>query len=571
MSKVKIIDKKSEKSIKYERELLSHLKSPFIVNMSYAFQDFEYLYRVMDLLTGGDLRYHICKHRRFSESQTRFFIACIILGLEYIHSKKVIHRDIKPENLVLDENGYVRITDFGIAKVFSSKNANETSGTPGYMSPEVMKGQNHTKAVDYFALGVIGYELMLGKRPYTGKSRKEIKEQMMAKQAMIKIEEIPDFWSEDAVDFINRLLMRKPEKRLGYKNIDELKSHPWLKHFPWKSLMDKKIEAPFIPEKKDNFDKKYCSSTDKIGVDTATRYEQYKMSKNYQQVFINFTYYPMLDGNDDDTNNGNKSSNSRNGNNLLLEYYKKRCQSAGVNIKITNNSYYPKQNKILSPKGHITEQDKSISSSKAFKSIKRYKSNQGITSLNLSTNKQITTKISTFYNQPKGNSSNNTINKSFLNRGVLTPTNKKEIISIKAKGHSKSKESFALSNVLKQIRSSSHNTVKEQRPDSKNSTNSKTIVNRSRSKNKASSILSKPQGGIVGLAVHKVNSNNYKTINVINKKSESSTDKTLNNSGSAQLIKTKKNATNSCNTTGSSSTGNNNNYISVQSKIVKQK
>lgn len=158
-----------------------------------------------------------------------------------------------------------------------------------------------------------------------------------------------------------------------------------------------------------------------------------------------------------------------------------------------------------------------------------------------------------------------------MNRGVLTPTNKKEIISIKAKGHSKSKESFALSNVLKQIRSSSHNTVKEQRPDSKNSTNSKTIVNRSRSKNKASSILSKPQGGIVGLAVHKVNSNNYKTINVINKKSESSTDKTLNNSGSAQLIKTKKNATNSCNTTGSSSTGNNNNYISVQSKIVKQK
>ena len=123
MSKVKIIDKKSEKSIKYERELLSHLKNPFIVNMSYAFQDFENLYLVMDLLTGGDLRYHICKHRRFSESQTRFFIACIILGLEYIHSKKVIHRDIKPENLVLDENGYVRITDFGIAKIFSSKNA----------------------------------------------------------------------------------------------------------------------------------------------------------------------------------------------------------------------------------------------------------------------------------------------------------------------------------------------------------------------------------------------------------------------------------------------------------------
>lgn len=83
--------------------------------------------------------------------------------MEYIHSNNVIHRDIKPENLVLDQKGYVKITDFGIAKLFSGKNANETSGTPGYMSPEVMKGIDHTSAVDFFALGVIGYEFMLGR------------------------------------------------------------------------------------------------------------------------------------------------------------------------------------------------------------------------------------------------------------------------------------------------------------------------------------------------------------------------------------------------------------------------
>ena len=85
------------------------------------------------------------------------------MGLEYIHSKSVIHRDVKPENLVLDENGYVRITDFGIAKIFSNKNSSETSGTPGYMAPEVMNRQNHTLAVDYFAVGVIGYEFMMGR------------------------------------------------------------------------------------------------------------------------------------------------------------------------------------------------------------------------------------------------------------------------------------------------------------------------------------------------------------------------------------------------------------------------
>ncbi len=92
-----------------------------------------------------------------------FFVACLLLGLEYIHSNNVLHRDIKPENLVLDERGYVRITDFGIAKVYQKENSSETSGTPGYMSPEVMCAQNHNIAVDYFAVGVIAYEFMNGK------------------------------------------------------------------------------------------------------------------------------------------------------------------------------------------------------------------------------------------------------------------------------------------------------------------------------------------------------------------------------------------------------------------------
>jgi serine/threonine protein kinase len=137
--------------------------------MIFAFQDFENLYLVMDLLTGGDLRYHVSRHKKFTEEQTsiliiklEFFVCCILLGLEYIHTNNIIHRDIKPENLVLDDKGYVRITDFGIAKFYQKENSSETSGTPGYMSPEVMCAQNHTIAVDYFALGVIAYEFMMG-------------------------------------------------------------------------------------------------------------------------------------------------------------------------------------------------------------------------------------------------------------------------------------------------------------------------------------------------------------------------------------------------------------------------
>ena len=117
----------------------------------------------MDLLTGGDLRYHIAKYRKFTEEQTKFFIANIIVALEYIHGKSILHRDIKPENLVFDEKGYLRVTDFGIARIWNPENSKETSGTPGYMAPEVMCRQSHGVAVDYFAVGIIGYECMMGR------------------------------------------------------------------------------------------------------------------------------------------------------------------------------------------------------------------------------------------------------------------------------------------------------------------------------------------------------------------------------------------------------------------------
>ena len=291
MSKLKIVDKKSEKSINSEREFLSKLRHPFIVNMHYAFQDNDNLYLVMDMLSGGDLRYHITKNRRFSEEQTRFFIGCIIIALEYIHNNNVIHRDIKPENLVLDDKGYVRVTDFGIAKENCEDNSSETSGTPGYMSPEVMVGKNHSFPVDFFAIGVIGFEFMNGVRPYVGRNKHEIKEQMFSKQVMIKTDDIRQGWSLESADFINLLLKRKPSHRLGFQNgAKELMDHPWLKYYPWKELKEKTLPSPFIPDKKDNFDRRYCESKDKIGESTKMRYEEILFENDYQQLFIHFKY-----------------------------------------------------------------------------------------------------------------------------------------------------------------------------------------------------------------------------------------------------------------------------------------
>ena len=138
---------------------------------------------------------------------TEFFIACIIIGLSYIHSQNIIHRDIKPENLVCDKEGYIRITDFGVAKRNMPDNSSETSGTPGYMAPEVLFTQNHSFPADYFAIGVIGFEFMFGIRPYLGRSRKEIKDVIVHQQVRITYDDLPDGWSNEAADFINSVFI----------------------------------------------------------------------------------------------------------------------------------------------------------------------------------------------------------------------------------------------------------------------------------------------------------------------------------------------------------------------------
>lgn len=228
-------------------------------------------------------------HINYCYNDIEFFLACLILGLEYIHDNTVIHRDIKPENLVCDERGYIRITDFGVAKKYHKDNASETSGTPGYMAPEVLCAQNHSYAVDYFALGVIGYEFMLGKRPYHGRSRKEVKQDVLSKQVIIKPKDIPIDWAFEAIDLINNLIQRKPNQRLGCNGIKEIKSHPWFNGFSWKLVAQKKMDSPFIPKLGDNFDQHYCEGEDKINEETQNRYNNYKKSESYEMFFKKYT------------------------------------------------------------------------------------------------------------------------------------------------------------------------------------------------------------------------------------------------------------------------------------------
>ena len=298
MLKKKIIDKRSEVGILYERDLLSRMTHPFIVNMHFSFQDIDYLYIIMDLMLGGDLRYYYCKHHKFSEKESRFIIACLILALEYIHSNNIIHRDLKPENLVFEENGYLRITDFGIAKYIKDACDKDSSGTPGYMAPEIMLGNEYNCSSDYFGLGIIAYELMLNRRPYFGRNRKEIKEKILASQIQIKRNEVPENWSFEAADFVNKLIQRKPIKRLGYHGIQEIKAHPWFKYYNWKNLYLKKEIAPFIPpQNTDNYDKKFCNNPEIIGLNTKERYEKIVSSEKYKIAFNSYFYFNRYNSN----------------------------------------------------------------------------------------------------------------------------------------------------------------------------------------------------------------------------------------------------------------------------------
>ena len=292
LSKCKLIEQNCYEDIIYEQELCSRLEHPFIASLVFSFQDKDYLYMIHDLMSGGDLRYWYIQKKIFNEKECKFIVSCVILALEYLHTNKIIHRDLKPENILFDKNGYIHITDFGIAKQLENEpeeHVIHVSGSPGYMSPEAIFKEKHSYVSDFFSLGVICYEMMMKKRPYIGKNRQEIKEKMSKEQVQIKKNEIPKGWSSEFVDFINKLLIKNPENRLGYKGISELKFHPWLRYHDWKLIYLKKEKAPFIPPKK-----VVCSEENAVenkkDLNTA-KFLKIKQSELYQKAFINYKYF----------------------------------------------------------------------------------------------------------------------------------------------------------------------------------------------------------------------------------------------------------------------------------------
>jgi serum/glucocorticoid-regulated kinase 2 len=272
-----------------ERKILQALQHPFLMTLRYAFQSKEKLYFVLDYYTGGELFFHLKNQRRFSEEVGRIYVGQIALALGYLHSMRVIYRDLKPENILLDDRGNLCLTDFGLSKDLDPNDKAHTfCGTPEYLAPEIVTGVGHDKAVDWWSLGILLYELTVGIPPFYSQNVNE-----MYNKIQHGVLRFPPFLSDDCKAIIVALLNRDPRKRLGSANdVEDLKAHPFFKTINWEDMMAKKIDIPFKPSVSgdadtSNFDKTF---TNEVVVDSVVPDSMINSVDNNPEAFRKFTF-----------------------------------------------------------------------------------------------------------------------------------------------------------------------------------------------------------------------------------------------------------------------------------------
>jgi serine/threonine protein kinase len=243
------VHKKLVEQTKTERTILESVnRHPFVVKLFYAFQDHEKLYLILEYAQGGELFHHLAMERMFEEDAAAFYMAEVVLAFEHLHQNVgVLYRDLKPENCLLDQQGHLLLTDFGLSKIALSDDdrCNSLLGTIEYMAPEVIQGKPYGKACDWWSLGALGFDLLTGSPPFRANNHAKLQEKIVKQKLAL-----PYYLGPDAKDLLTRLLRKEPSKRLGYhmaKDLQTIKKHRFFRKIDWEALERRELDPPICP------------------------------------------------------------------------------------------------------------------------------------------------------------------------------------------------------------------------------------------------------------------------------------------------------------------------------------
>ena len=248
-----LLDEDQVESALLEKRILQSIKHPFLVGMEFCFQTEERVYFILPFIRGGELFQHLRQYKYFSEDKVKFYASIIGLALEYLHQNDIIYRDIKPENILIEEDGYLKLIDFGMAKILKDdEKTNSFCGTPEYLAPEIITGEGHDRMADWWSYGTLVYEMLFGIPPFFNENMEKMYD-MITKSEL----RFPKKFkvSDEAKDLLSKLLVKDQKERFGRNGgFEEIKKHPFFKGMDFKALEEKKIEAPFKPVLEGSFD-----------------------------------------------------------------------------------------------------------------------------------------------------------------------------------------------------------------------------------------------------------------------------------------------------------------------------
>jgi len=270
-------------------EVANSMRHPFLVNLFACYQTESHVCFVMEYTCGGDLMMHIHADV-FTEPRSVFYAACVVLGLQYLHENKIIYRDLKLDNLLLDAEGYVKIADFGLCKegMGYGDRTGTFCGTPEFLAPEVLTETAYTRAVDWWGLGVLIFEMLVGESPFPGDDEEEVFDSIVNDEVRY-----PRFLSLEAIAIMRRLLRKNPERRLGAseRDAEDVKKQAFFRNVNWNDLLLRKVKPPFVPTVRDledvtNFDEEF---TGEEAVLTPPK-DRRTLKPEEQSLFNNFDY-----------------------------------------------------------------------------------------------------------------------------------------------------------------------------------------------------------------------------------------------------------------------------------------